>query len=83
MCDTTLIDNIASDTSLLHRSERRKESETRKNITDDDVRISMDIQCKYCFLIISRKDEHMKIIFKSWNKKFQNEYTFKNHQRNK
>ena len=85
MCDTTLNVDIAVDiidTSLLRRSERRERSETRQNITDDDVRISMDMQCKYCFLF-SRKDEHMKIIFKSWNKKFQNEYALKNHQRSK
>ena len=40
----------------------------------------MEQKCRYCFLI-SRNDEHIKNLFQSWDRVFQNEYALRNHQR--
>ena len=42
----------------------------------------MEQKCRYCFLI-SRNDEHIKSLFQSWDKVFQNEYALRNHQKSK
>ena len=42
----------------------------------------MEQKCRYCFLI-SRNDEHIKNLFQSWDRVFQNEFALRNHQRSK
>jgi len=42
----------------------------------------MEQKCRYCFSI-PRNDEHIKNLFQSWDRVFQNEFALRNHQRSK